>query len=351
MQLSQTLLFRGLEKKPGVSFRPAFRPHYYNKNLENAIRKLEGDILVSRENKALILDYNTECIAQGFRDSTLRSNMDFLSRLARQLGRPYRALDRQDILLIVKDLQQSGLAESTKDKYKGILKRFYTWMGLSELVEWIKIGRNSRRKLPEELLTRQDIQALIEAAHGKGWYKNKQDQAFIAVLYESGCRIGEMLSLELKHITFDEHGAVIQVPDRPGCKTGARRIRIIESVPELKSWLKSHPYRGSPGPLWVRNTRKGHGPMRYHKAQVLIARLVRKAGIKKRVYAHLFRHSRATELASHLTEAQMNTHFGWIMGSRMTQIYVHLSGRDLDPVLIRLAKLSAQVLHGQGFHG
>ena len=330
----QTLLSHGLGK-PEVSFRPGSEPHYYRANLASAIRRLELDPRVSMENKTLILDYNTECIAQGFRDSTLRSNLDFLSRLARVLGRPFQALDRHDILLLVKDLQQSGLAEATKDKYKGILKRFYTWMGHSELVEWIRIGRNSRRKLPEELLTRGEVETLIGVAL---MVRNYQDAAFIAVLYESGCRIGEMLSLELKHVSFDEHGAILRVPDRPGCKTGARRVRIIESVPHLRAWLQRHPCRGIPGPLWVRNTRKGNGPMRYHKAQTLIARLVRRAGIRKRVYCHLFRHSRATELAQHLTEAQMKVFFGWSGDSRMPMIYVHLSGRDLDPVLIKLAE-------------
>ena len=58
------------------------------------------------------------------------------------------------------------------------------------------------------------------------------------------------------------------------------------------------------------------------------------AGINKRVYPHLFRHSRATIMASHLTEFQMNQYFGWIQGSKMASTYVHLSGRDLDNALL-----------------
>jgi len=42
-----------------------------------------------------------------------------------------------------------------------------------------------------------------------------------------------------------------------------------------------------------------------------------------------FRHSRATHLATHLTEAELRLHFGWAPGSTMPSIYVHLSQRDL----------------------
>ena len=51
---------------------------------------------------------------------------------------------------------------------------------------------------------------------------------------------------------------------------------------------------------------------------------------------HMFRHSRATHLACHLTEAQMKEYFGWVQASRMAAIYVHLSGRDVDHALLKL---------------
>jgi len=59
-----------------------------------------------------------------------------------------------------------------------------------------------------------------------------------------------------------------------------------------------------------------------------------KAGLKKRITPHKLRHSRATFLASRLTEAQMNQIFGWKQGSEMPSIYVHLSGRDVDDAIL-----------------
>ena len=67
-------------------------------------------------------------------------------------------------------------------------------------------------------------------------------------------------------------------------------------------------------------------------------KIARKAGIEKKVYPHLFRHSRATQLARYLTEMEMKIFFGWSKNSNMPSVYVHLSGRDIDEKIIQLAK-------------
>jgi site-specific recombinase XerD len=62
---------------------------------------------------------------------------------------------------------------------------------------------------------------------------------------------------------------------------------------------------------------------------------LKKAGLNKRVYTHLLRHTRATELASILTEAQMKELLGWTQSSDMPSVYVHLSGRDVDSAFLK----------------
>ena len=79
--------------------------------------------------------------------------------------------------------------------------------------------------------------------------------------------------------------------------------------------------------------------MKYGYTRELLKKIAREAGVKKRIHPHLFRHSRATDLASHLTEAQMNQHFGWVQGSRMAAVYVHMSGREVDNALLELTGL------------
>ena len=62
----------------------------------------------------------------------------------------------------------------------------------------------------------------------------------------------------------------------------------------------------------------------------------KRAKIKKRIYPHLFRHSRSTILARHLTESEMKNVLGWDAGSSMPSIYVHLSSRDSDSAIFKM---------------
>ena len=61
--------------------------------------------------------------------------------------------------------------------------------------------------------------------------------------------------------------------------------------------------------------------------------------IKKKIYPHLLRHSRLTELAKELTEQELKVFAGWVAGSNMAQIYVHLSGSDVSNKLLSNAGL------------
>jgi len=53
-----------------------------------------------------------------------------------------------------------------------------------------------------------------------------RDRAIISVLYESGCRAGEFLSMRIKNISFDRCGTVIVVHG----KTRYRRMKLVSSV-------------------------------------------------------------------------------------------------------------------------
>jgi phage FluMu protein Com len=66
----------------------------------------------------------------------------------------------------------------------------------------------------------------------------------------------------------------------------------------------------------------------------MLKRVANKAGIRKKVNPHIWRHARATFLANKLTEQQLKHLFGWKQSSTMAATYVHLSGRDVDDALL-----------------
>jgi len=110
-------------------------------------------------------------------------------------------------------------------------------------------------------------------------------------------------------------------------KNGMRRVRIIMSAPALSEWLRNHPVRHDPAsPLWILTGNTNHGnPLTYAATVKLLRQTAKRARVRKAVNPHMFRHSRASHLATKLTEAQMKQYLGWTPGSDMAAVYVHLS--------------------------
>ena len=296
------------------------------KLLDQAINKLKRS-RITRRNKKLIMDFVEYSFARGLTTVRVVKYVFHLTKLAELLGKDFDKATKKDIQRVVAEIERENYSAWTKKDFRSMLKRFYKWLnddkGYPEQVRWIKSTISKKDvKLPEELLTEDDIRKMVEVC------SNSRDKALIFALYESGARVGEIASLKIKDVKFDEYGSIMIVKG----KTGMRRVRLIASDPYLRAWLNDHPMKNDPeAPLWIKTNNE---PITYSTISKLIKKIAKKAGINKRVHAHLFRHSRATFLAQYLTEAQLSHYLGWVQGSKMASIYVHLSGRDMDRALL-----------------
>jgi len=280
---------------------------------------------ISPRNKQLIEKFCNDCFAQGIKAGRVQKYAYILRKVAEWLGKDFDKATEDDLKRVVAMINTSSFTEWTKYDYKRSIKKFFRWLGREELISWLRCSDVKNRKLPEEILTEEDIKKMIDAA------RTPRDRAVISVLYESGCRAGEFLSMRIKNVSFDRYGAVIVVHG----KTGYRRIRLVSSVPYLAEWLNSHPFRENPEAwLWIslNNFRR----LPYNSLRTVLRVIAEKAGVKKKVNPHAFRHARATHLANFLTEAQMKEFFGWVQDSDMASVYVHLSGRDVDRAILSL---------------
>lgn len=301
-----------------------------------ALARLERDALVCPENREQIQRFSKNRLASGASGFRVVKCMYCLRYLAAWLKKPFADATKDELIDLVGSLESKKYSEHTKYDFKIVLKLFYKWLkgndeDFPQEVKWLKPRlRNTAQKLPEELLTEDEVLRIARAAN------HPRDRAFILVLYESGCRIGEMLSLKMKNVQFDQYGAVLRVTG----KTGDRRVRIISSAPALTAWIDLYAHSSEPdATLWPPRSKyfyQSGVPAEAASFYVLLRDLAVKAGVNKRIYPHLFRHSRATFLATKMTEAQMKEYFGWTQGSEMAATYVHLSGRDVDNTLLAL---------------
>lgn len=305
--------------------------HGYRKKIENVLKRVRASS-IDEASRASILELYRDCVVRNYSQARIIKYVGTVERIARMLGKPFDKVSKDDVVEFVRRIQVSELSDWTKRDYKIMLKMFFRWFRKSETypeeVGWIKSNRTRKMSLPIELLTPEEVKRIAEAA------LHPRDKALALVLYESGCRIGELLSMRIKSVQFDEYGARLLVDG----KTGPRRVRILSSAPQLAVWLDCHPSRDDPeAPVWVSIGVKERGNvLSYSGAKEVLKDTALKAGIKKRIYPHLFRHSRATHLANYLTEAQMKEMFGWVQDSSMAATYVHLSGRDVDNALLAL---------------
>ncbi len=209
------------------------------------------------------------------------------------------------------------LKNGSKDDY---------WTRFKVYVRWarpgIKIGGYRFRAirtmvLPEGLLSAAEARSISNCSKGL------RNRAMLALLYDTGCRPEELRALRRQDIAFDPEGLAVRIRG----KTGHRRIRVVTTLDSdrlMKEYLRVYPSRVELLPI----------------SDTMLEKIVRKAArracIDRKVVPRLFRHSRATELAGHFTDAQMCVYFGWKPGSRMVKVYAHLSGRDLDPKVLEL---------------
>ncbi len=267
-----------------------------------------------------------DLLAQGYSTGRVDKYLSSFVSIARMLKVSFKEVKEADVKRYAAQLERSDYAEWSKHDFRVVIRKYLRWLGKNDTVSWLKIKTVKNGTLPEEVLSEDDIKGMAGAAY------TSRDRAFILSFYESGTRIGEFLPMKLKHVSFDKYGAVFRVTG----KTGDRRIRLVASTLTLQAWINEHPAKNDPEAyLWCKiptsnNPKHKNHYLSYGFTCRLLNELAVKAGIKKAVNPHAFRHSRATFMAKHLKEPEMREFFGWGKDSEMPAVYVHLSGRDVD---------------------
>ena len=263
-----------------------------------------------------------------------------LITLRKPLGKPFKTATKDDIRSILKWMEQKKYKASTNEKFRQVLKLFYKVVYgnneyYPEQVKWFssKLGKEKTGKETSmdmaEYLEEEEVLKLIESA------PTLQSKAFLACMYESGARPEEFLRLTNTDTRLDSKGAVFMLRG----KTGERRVRIISFTKLLQQWLDVHPLKHQDYyTLWISEaTNYQNEALGIRGAEKIIGVSLRRSGIaNKHARLYILRHSRATHLAKHLTEAQMCTFFGWVLGTQVVRRYIHLSGKDVDNALLAI---------------
>ena len=314
------------------------------------------------ENKKIIKNFIQFLRAQGKKPRTVMRYVYTFSKILPVIpsNKPLLKCSKADIIKIADKINAMPLAEVTKTKCKITLKVIFKhFVGEDEYypkeVRWIKTSsKNTNQILPSDLLSNSDIAKLLQST------RNLRDRALISLLSDAPLRPHEILGLKVGSVILDAPQPFLIVSAE--AKTGGRHIPLFDSVAALSSYIESVKGLKLGDPLFIdyeKLQQKGKiEPMNYDSLRMMLIKVNKRAGIKKRLNPYVFRHTVITKYSSSLTNAMVEKVAGWRPGSGMHAIYQHLSSSDLDVALARAKGLKvaetendikAKICHRCGF--
>ncbi len=207
--------------------------------------------------------------------------------------------------------------------------------------------KEPKRKI--KVLTKEEMKKVYNAT------TNIRDEFLIKLLFETGLRIGEALSLFIEDIIFDHNkGHRIKLVDRgelsngASLKTGEREIHISQKLMDLfddyaYDVLDELEIDTNFVFVKLRGENKGQ-PLEYQDVSDLFKRLKKKTGID--VHAHLLRHTHATIYYQTTKDIkQVQDRLGHSQIQTTMNMYLHPSDEDIRAIW-ELAQPSFQISKG-----
>ncbi|MGH7197376.1 MAG: site-specific tyrosine recombinase XerD [Candidatus Omnitrophota bacterium] len=281
----------------------------------------------------LFLDYLS--IEKGLANNTLmaykRDLTRYVAHLKKEQGGSLDSVSRKEVMDYLLRERDRGLSPSSVSRELvaiRMLHRFLTQEGrvkedVTEAIESPKLWKH----LPEALSV-SEVESLLGSANTRK-PQGQRDHAILELMYATGLRASEVTALKTGHVNF-ELGYLRAIG-----KGDKERI-----VPVGKAAQKSvQRYLEKARPLWV----KGAG-----QDALFVSRLGRKlsrqtvwgilkrhaklAGVRKKIYPHILRHSFATHLLENGADLRVVQELLGHSDISTTQIYTHVEKSRLKSI-------------------
>jgi integrase/recombinase XerD len=180
----------------------------------------------------------------------------------------------------------------------------------------INLPNPKKNQTLPDILTIEEIRKMIEVT------QNIKHKLIIKMLYGCGLRVSEIVDLKKQDLNFEE--GLIHIKLAKGKKD--RFVKIPESI---KEELKNYSALNVSEIFFISS--RG-GKLTKDTIQKIVQNAAKKAGIKKRVYPHLLRHSFATHLLENGTDLRIIQKLLGHSDIKTTQIYTHISQASIKNI-------------------
>ncbi|GAG54783.1 unnamed protein product, partial [marine sediment metagenome] len=246
----------------------------------------------------IIIGFENFLIAEGDELNTIRSYLYDVQQLEKFFIVQKKSLisaTHNDLRIFISSLFDMGLSAVSINRKISVIKGFYRYLLHDRRIdtdpaadlELLKVGR----KLPQTLSV-EEIGAIIDAADERAPL-GLRNRACLELLYASGLRVSELLNLRLTDLDMDSR--LLSIIGK------GNKQRLVPFGKQAANAVEEYLRSGRPlimkqrsAPYLIVNVR---GKRMSRMGFLKIMRKYRiKAGIKKRVTPHTFRHSFATHL-------------------------------------------------------
>ena len=319
---------------------PPFYPSQFRTTVPRAYRRALVEGRLTADDQHLIEEFIAErqAIRHIGQHRVLKIRYDLIS-WRRFIPVPFRTMTAGDLYAGLNAMKTgtnargTAFKQNTKHDLIILLKPFVLWLienGYSsippEKVRAIRpppIDHNTTG--PEELLSAEEVKRLLAGC------RSVRDRAIVAVLYESGARIGEVARLRWRDVEFDDYGIRIHIHDTK--ENQVRYARCTWAREMLAAWKNVYPAELRPDAWVFLSSRKE--AMNYAQVRQRVRMAAERAGLEKRVHLHLFRKSRATHMIQqNYQEAVIKKMLWGNLGTQMFKTYVVLSESDIDAEIL-----------------
>lgn len=266
----------------------------------------------------LLEEVRKELMLAGYAPRTRKVYLGHIRRFlrwaaARGVVRPDGAVARAWILHRLD--AEEGLSRASHGQIVAALRILLVRILQTEMHREAVPAPRKERSLPH-VLSRDEIRRLLEAARGS------RDQAILMLLYATGLRVGELVRLGPDDLEVER--GLLRV--RKG-KGGKDRYTLLSDI-AVQAVVR---YRVAHRPeQWLfPSARNPARPVTTRTVQAMVRKTAREAGLKRKVTPHILRHSFATHLLEAGTDIRYIQTLLGHASTRTTEIYTHVSQRDL----------------------
>ena len=290
-----------------------------NENREKYDLIVLANTLPSEDGKMQIKRFTQWLRSKRYSENTIKAYSEALkSFLVFYREKLADTITNEDVIVYNNEyILKNNLSSSYQNQIVNAIKLFFK-ISTNSIIEVDKIHRPKRSKILPNVLSKEEIKAILEA-HG-----NIKHKAMLSMIYSCGLRRSELLHLKFSDI--DSKRGIVIIRQSKG-----RKDRIAPLSMKILIILRNY-YVAYKPKVWLFEGQVVGQQYSEKSLQSVLKLALQKAGIKKPVSLHWLRHSYATHLLESGTDLRYIQELLGHSSSKTTEIYTHVSTKSLQQI-------------------